>query len=115
MRASKPFIFGQVAATDGRLVQLATHITPEGKLLARYEDMGALRARDDPYFYLYIGGATLSMTDGDMRECIDEMQYTRQKKAKERPREIADGRALKNKVGDLIEAVKDAKVGRRRF
>lgn len=115
MQVSKPFIFGRVPATNGRLVHLVTHITPEGKLVARYEDAGPVRGEEDPYFYLHIGGASLAMTDGDMKECIEEMQYTRQKKAKERPRDIADARALRNKVGDLIEAVKDAKVGRRRF
>lgn len=115
MQVSKPFIFGRVPATGGRLVHLVTNITPEGRLVARYEDAGAVRGEEDPYFYLRISGATLAMSDSDMKECIEEMQYTRQKKAKERPRNIADEKALKNKVGDLIEAVKDARVGRRRF
>lgn len=84
-------------------------------MVAQATDRGLLRDAGDPFFYLHIAGSTLAMNQSDMQECIDEMRYTRQKKARERPRDIATAQQLKNKVGDLIEAVKDARVGRRRF
>ncbi len=114
--AGKPFFIGRMpSASGGRLLDFSANLSPDGVLSLQAQDAGSLRDYADPYFYLHIGGATISMNPSDMHECVDEMQYTRQKKARANPREIMDAQQLKNKVGDLIEAVKDAKVGRRRF
>jgi hypothetical protein len=46
---------------------------------------------------------------------VEEMTYTRQKKAAATPRQVATGQELKQKVADLIDAIKDAQVGRTKF
>ena len=99
--------------TGGRTLDVSYGFTPEGEMRQETTDKGLVRDSEDPFFYLTVFGGTISMTQNDMHECVDEMVYTRQRKARER--DIASAKQLKEKVGDLIEAVKDAKVGRRRF
>ena len=78
-------------------------------------DRGRVSESGDAFFYLKVFGGMISMNPGDMHECVEELVYTREEKAKQRERDIATSDELKNKVADLIESIKDAKVGRRHF
>lgn len=112
----KPFMVGRMPSQrDGRTLDISLGYTPEGRVRETATDRGLIRDSDDPFFYLCVFGGTISMTQGDMHECVEEMVYTRQQKAKQDPRPIATAKELKNKMGDLVLAVKDARVGRRHF
>ena len=111
----KPWFVAKVPSrTDGRSLLVSYGYTPEGKEKVVTEDVGSIREDSDPFFYLTIFGGTMAMSQRDLSECVDEMQYTRQKKRAELAPVISN-KELVNKVGDLIESVQDAKVGRKRF
>lgn len=78
-------------------------------------DRGRISETADPFFYLCVFGGTMEMSKQDMHECVEEMVYTRQKKAAQAPRNLATAQQLREKVADLIDAIKDAQVGRKRF
>lgn len=112
----KPFMVGRMpSARDGRTLDFSAGYTPDGKPRVGATDRGAIRDQADPFFYLCVFGGTLEMSQNDMHECVEEMVYTRQKKAAQNPRSVATQEQLKQKVADLIDAVNDAKVGRTRF
>ncbi len=111
----RPWFVGRVPSqSDGRSLTVSYGFTPEGEERVSVEDRGRLSEDSDPFFYLCIFGGTMAMTQNDLSECVDEMQYTRLKKRAEQAPTISN-KELRNKVGDLIDAVKDAKVGRRRL
>lgn len=99
----------------GRVLDVSYGFTPDGDLRHETTDRGRVSESDDPFFYLTVFGGTISMSQGDMHECVEEMVDTRERKAKQRERDIATAKQLKSKVADLIDAVDDAKVGRTRF
>lgn len=103
------------SASGGRLLDFSAGYDPDGKASLDATDRGLVRDSDDPFFYLCVFGSTIAMSQNDMHECVDEMVYTRQKKARENPRQVANAQELKQKVADLIDAIKDAQVGRTRF
>lgn len=112
----KPFMVGRMpSAREGRLLDFSAGYTPDGTPRLESTDRGRVSESDDPFFYLCVFGGTISMSQNDMHECVDELTYTRRKKAAENPRQIATSDQLKQKVADLIDAVNDAKVGRKRF
>lgn len=78
-------------------------------------DRGLVKDSDDPFFYLYVFGGTIAMNQADMHECVEEMVYTRKKRAAANPRQLATAKQLKEKVADFVEAVGDARIGRKRF
>ena len=111
-----PYIVGRVPSqSEGRVLDVSYGMSPEGVMTTETTDRGRISESGDPFFYLKVFGGTLSMTQGDMHECVEELVYTREQKAKQRERDIATSNQLKNKVGDLIEAIKDAKVDRKHF
>jgi hypothetical protein len=89
--------------------------TPEGAWRADGQDRGMFRDQPDHFIYLYVGGMEIGMSQSDVSECLDAMQHRQRKKAAENPRPLPSWQAIKNYLGDLVEATKDAKVGRRRF
>ena len=112
----RPFIVARLPSQrDGRVVDVSLGFTPDGQMKGTSTDRGRIRDNDDPFFYLSIFGGTLAMTKNDMHECIEEMVYTRQQKAKRDPRVYATAQGLKQKVADLRDAVADARAGRKRF
>lgn len=109
-----PFIVGRVpSASGGRTLDVSYGLGDDGVVRSETTDRGRVSENSDPFFYLTVFGGTISMSQNDMHECVEEMVYTRKKK--DRQREIADAQQLRNKVGDLIEAIKGAKVGRTVF
>lgn len=101
------------SASGGRTLDVSYGLSPDGVMRSETTDRGRVSDNADPFFYLTVFGGTLSMSQTDMHECVEEMVYTRKKK--DRQRDIADAQQLRNKVGDLIEAIKAAKVGRTTF
>lgn len=112
----RPWMVGRMpSARDGRILDFSAGFTQDGESRMGATDRGAMRDSNDPFFYLCVFGGTLEMSQGDMHECVEEMVYTRQKKAAAAPRQLATSQQLKEKVADLIDAINDAKVGRTRF
>lgn len=112
----RPYMVGRMPSQrDGRTLDFSLGYTPDGEVKQQATDRGLIRDQADPFFYLCVFGGTLEMTQGDMHECVEEMTYTRRKKAALDPRKIATSQELKQKVADLIDAIKDAQVGRTRF
>lgn len=103
------------SAHDGRVLDVSYGFTPDGEMRTETTDRGRVSESGDPFFYLTVFGGTISMTQNDMHECVEEMVYTREEKAKQRERDIATSNQLKNKVADLIESIKNAKVDRKVF
>lgn len=103
------------SASGGRLLDFSSGYTPDGKARLEATDRGRVSESADPFFYLCVFGSTIEMSQNDMHECVEEMVYTKEKKRRQDPRQIANAQQLKQKVADLIDAVKDAKVGRKRF
>jgi hypothetical protein len=112
----RPYMVGRMpSARGGRVLDFSAGYTPDGEARMGATDRGLVRDSDDPFFYLCVFGGTMEMSQGDMHECVEEMTYTRQKKAAATPRQVATGQELKQKVADLIDAIKDAQVGRTKF
>jgi hypothetical protein len=112
----RPFMVGRMpSATGGRTLDFSAGYTADGDARLQATDRGAVKDQSDPFFYLCVFGGTMEMSQNDMHECVEEMTYTRQKKAAANPRDIATKEQFRQKVGDLIDAIKDAKVGRTRF
>lgn len=112
----RPYMVGRMpSASGGRTLDFSAGYTPDGQAKMQATDRGLIRDNADPFFYLCVFGGTLEMSQSDMHECVEEMTYARQKKAAQAPRDIATSQQLKQKVADLIDAIKDAKVGKTRF
>lgn len=103
------------SARDGRLLDFSAGYTQDGDARLSATDRGRVSESADPFFYLCVFGGTLEMSQSDMHECVEEMTYTRQKRAAQEKRDIATSEQLKQKVADLVDAIKDAQVGRTRF
>src|SRR5574341_978315 len=112
----RPFMVGRMPSVhDGRVLDFAAGYTPDGDVRQETTDRGAIRDSDDSFFYLCVFGGTLSMTQGDMHECVEAMVERRRERARQAPRVYATAEELKQKVADLVESVEDAKVGRTKF
>ena len=112
----KPYMVGRMpSARDGRVLDFSAGYSADGQARLGATDRGLIRDSDDPFFYLCVFGGTMEMSQSDMHECVEEMTYTRQKKAKADPRQIATQQEFKQKVADLVDAIKDAQVGRTKF
>ena len=112
----KPYMVGRMPSqSGGRVLDFSAGYTPDGDAKMQATDRGLIRDNADPFFYLCVFGGTMEMNQSDMHECVEEMTYTRQKKAAQAPRNLATSQQLKEKVADLIDAIKDAKVGKTRF
>lgn len=112
----KPWFVGRMpSAREGRLVDFASGFTPEGKPTMGATDRGRVSESADPFFYLCVFGGTMEMSQNDMHECVEEMVQSRTEREKQIKRNIATSQQLKQKVADLVDAIKDAQVGRKRF
>lgn len=112
----RPYMVGRMPSKrDGRVLDFSLGYSPDGDVHQATTDRGRIRDSNDPFFYLCVFGGTLEMSEADMHECVEEMTYTRQKKAAQEKRDIATSDQLKQKVADLVDAINDAKVGRTRF
>jgi hypothetical protein len=112
----RPYMVGRMPSKrDGRVLDFSAGYTPDGEARLAPTDRGLIRDSTDPFFYLCVFGGTMEMSQTDMHECVEEMTYTRRKKAQANPRQIATEQQFKQKVSDLIDAIKDAQVGRTRF
>lgn len=112
----RPWFVGRMpSARDGRILDFASGFSPDGTPTMGATDRGRVSESPDPFFYLTVFGGTLEMSQSDMHECVEEMVQTRQQKEKQIKRDIATSQQLKQKVADLIDAIKDAQVGRTRF
>ena len=89
--------------------------TPDGSWQTDSQDRGLFRDQDDHFVYLYVCGMEVGMSQSDVRECLDAMQYRQRKKDAARARPLPSWQAIKNYLGDLVEASKDAAVARKRF
>lgn len=99
----------------GRAVDVAFGPTPEGAWRTDSQDRGMFRDQNDHFIYLYVGGMEVGMSQLDVRECLDAMQYRQRQKEAERQRQLPSWQEIKNYLGDLVEVEKDRKVGRTRF
>lgn len=112
----KPWFVGRMpSARDGRVLDFAAGYDQDGKPSMGATDRGRISESADPFFYLTVFGGTLAMSQKDMHECVEEMVCTRQEREKQIKRDIATSDQLKQKVADLVDAIKDAQVGRKRF
>lgn len=112
----RPYMVGRMpSARDGRVLDFSAGYDPDGQVAVGSTDRGRISESTDPFFYLTVFGGTIEMTQSDMHECVEEMVYSRQEREKQIKRDIATSQQLKQKVSDLVEAIKDAKVGKTRF
>ena len=113
----RPWLFGRIPSqTGGRMVDVAFGVTPEGKMVAeQIGDRGLVSMQADPFSYLALFGSEMSMTADDMKEFLAGVQEGRQEALRKNPRPVITQKELKQKVQDLIDAVADAKVARKKF
>lgn len=112
----RPYMVGRMPSqSGGRVLDFSAGYTQDGDARMQSTDRGLVRDSDDPFFYLCVFGGTLSMTQQDMHECVDEMVATRREKERQREKNLATSDQLKQKIADLVDAIEDEKVGRTRF
>ncbi len=113
----KPWLFGRIPSMEGgHMVDVAFGVTPEGEMVAeRIGDNGLVHMQADPFSYLALFGSEMTMTPEDMREFLAGVQEGRQEALRRNPRPVITQKELKQKVQDLIDAVADARVARKKF
>lgn len=113
----RPFLFGRLPSTrGGHLVDVSFGVTPEGQMVAdRIGDHGPVFLQDDPFSYLALYGSETELTPEDMKELLTGMEEGRQERARKDPAVLPTPQQIRNQAARLIEAVNDAKAGRRHF
>ena len=98
------------------MVDVAFGVTPEGQMVAEtIGDNGLVYMQPDPFSYLALFGSEMTMTPDDMKEFLAGVQEGRQEALRRNPRPVITQKQLKQKVADLIDAVNDARVARKKF
>ena len=98
------------------MVDVAFGVTPEGEMVVeRIGNNGLVHMQADPFSYLALFGSEMTMTPEDMREFLAGVQEGRQEALRRNPRPVITQKELKQKVADLIDAVADARVARKKF
>lgn len=113
----KPFLFGRVPSIrGGHQVDVSFGVTPEGRMVAeRLSDNGPVNMIGDPFSYLALYGSETELTPEDMKELLAGMEEGRQERARRDPRVLPTQEQIRNQAANLIEAVRDARSGRKHF
>lgn len=115
--ARKPWLFGRIPSQrGGRMVDVAFGVTPEGHMIAEtIGDNGLVSMQPDPFSSLALYGSETELTPEDIKELLAGMEEGRQERARKDPRVLPTPEQIRNQAANLIEAVKDARTGRKHF
>ena len=113
----RPSMFGRIPSmSGGHMVDVAFGTNPDGSMVAeQIGDNGLVSMQADPFSYLALFGDSMTMTPSDMQEFLAGVQEGRQEALRKNPRPVITQKELKQKVADLIAAVADARVARKKF